>query len=143
MKTADTIEEQEERKAARGDKTKSSNREASSTSAGAGASGEAHSSPANTPPAREKQKQRDPSRFAAWKWKPGQSGNPSGRADTDIVAMFRAVELRAMKRERERRRLQRLSDALTGAIQILEQISATQPPIASAEAEPDPVTDNL
>jgi len=50
MKTADSIEQQEERKAARdnGD--------------------DEHSSPANTPPVREKLKQRDAGRIAAWRW---------------------------------------------------------------------------
>ena len=71
MKTADSVEQQEERKAARGDKDLS---------------------PANTRHAREKLPRRDPIRIAAWKWQPGRSGNPSGRPQRDLAAeIARAV----------------------------------------------------
>ena len=60
VKTARSIEEQEERKQARDDSDK----------------GEI--SPASTPPVRQKSNQRDASRIAAWRWKRGQSGNPTG-----------------------------------------------------------------
>ena len=68
MKTADSIEQQEERKAARD------------------VGNDADSSPANTPPVREKFKQRDASRIAAWRWQPGQSGNPTGRPRHDLAS---------------------------------------------------------
>jgi len=59
MKTAQTIEEQEARKADGKDGI---------------------SSRANTPRVRQKLKQRDANRIAKWRWQPGQSGNLSGRA---------------------------------------------------------------
>ena len=62
MKTSDSIEQQPERKAARGDQDRGD------------------SSRAPTPPVREKLKHRDATRIAAWKWKAGQSGNPTGKA---------------------------------------------------------------
>jgi len=62
MKTAQSIEEQEERKAARDNRN------------------DGQTSPANTPPVRERLKQRDATRIAPWRWKPGQSGNPRGGA---------------------------------------------------------------
>ena len=68
MKTADSIEQQEARKAARDN------------------GNDEHSSPANTPPVRQKLNQRDARRIAAWKWQPGQSGNPSGRPKHDLAA---------------------------------------------------------
>jgi hypothetical protein len=68
MKTAQSIEEQEERKSARDN----------------GSSGE--TSRANTLPARKKSDRGDASRIAPWFWKPGQSGNPSGRPKHDIAA---------------------------------------------------------
>jgi hypothetical protein len=74
MKTAGSIEEQEERKAAR------SNRDPR------------HSSRANTPPVRVKMKKLDASRISAWRWQPGHSGNPSGRPKHDLGAeIARAV----------------------------------------------------
>jgi hypothetical protein len=63
MKTSETIEAQEERKAAK-------------ENGGVAP----HSSAANTPPVRERLKQRDATRIAPWRWKPGQSGNPRGGA---------------------------------------------------------------
>lgn len=71
MKTADTIEQQEERKAARDN---------------------GHSSPENKPPAGQKSKQRDATRIAPWRFVPGQSGNPGGRPKHDLAAeIARAV----------------------------------------------------
>ena len=43
-------------------------------------------SPANTQPVRQKSRRRDASRISAWRWKPGQSGNPSGRPRHDLAA---------------------------------------------------------
>ena len=65
MKTADSIEQQPERKAARdnGDLT-----------------------PENKPPARVRMKKLDATRIAPLTWKPGQSGNPGGRPQHDLVA---------------------------------------------------------
>lgn len=68
MKTSDSIEEQSERKNAR------DNGDA------------ARSSPANTLPVRKKSGRGDASRIAPWFWKPGQSGNPSGRPRHDLAA---------------------------------------------------------
>ncbi len=65
MKTSDSIEAQEERKTTRDN---------------------GDFSPANTQPVRQKSRQRDASRIAAWRWKPGQSGNPSGRPRHDLAA---------------------------------------------------------
>jgi hypothetical protein len=65
MKTAQTIEAQEERK-------------------NAGDNG--HLSRANTQPITQKRKHGDFSRIAAWAWKPGQSGNPNGRPKHDLAA---------------------------------------------------------
>jgi hypothetical protein len=68
VKTSQSIEEQEQRKLAR-------------------ENGDGRDfSPANTPPVRQKLKQRDASRISAWRWKPGQSGNPSGRPRHDLAA---------------------------------------------------------
>jgi hypothetical protein len=73
MRTADSIEQQEERKAARDYRDDNSSRE-------------------NTPPVRPKLKQRDASRIAAWRWKPGQCPNPGGRPKHDLAAeIARAV----------------------------------------------------
>jgi hypothetical protein len=68
MKTADSIEQQEERRAARenGDGEQASRE--------------------NTPPVRPKLKQRDASRIAAWRWQPGKSANPGGRPKHDLAA---------------------------------------------------------
>jgi Family of unknown function (DUF5681) len=68
MKTSESIEAQEERKAAR------DNNNAPGFS------------PANTQPVRQESRQRDASRISAWRWKPGQSGNPSGRPRHDLAA---------------------------------------------------------
>jgi hypothetical protein len=65
VKTADTIEQQGERKKARDN---------------------GHSSPANTQPITQKRKHGDFSRIAAWAWKPGQSGNPNGRPKHDVAS---------------------------------------------------------
>lgn len=74
MKTSSSIEQQEERKAARDNGS------------------HPDSSRANTLPARKKSGRGDVSRIAAWKWQPGQSGNPSGRPKHDLAAeIARAV----------------------------------------------------
>ena len=64
MKTAETIEAQEERKNA-GDDGRSSRE--------------------FTPPVKPKLKQRDASRIAAWRWQPGKSANPGGVPKHDIA----------------------------------------------------------
>ena len=67
VKTSDSIEAQEERKAAR-DNT------------------DDHPfSRVTTPPVREKLNQRDASRIAKWRWQPGQSGNPTGKRTNDLA----------------------------------------------------------
>ena len=48
-------------------------------------------SPATTPPVREKAKQRDATRIKAWQWRPGQSGNPSGKRNDLAAEIARAV----------------------------------------------------
>ena len=69
MKTSQSIEQQEERKAARDD------------------GGDlAHSSRTSTPPVREKLKQRDASRIAKWKWPKGFAPNPTGKAGRHDLA---------------------------------------------------------
>ena len=74
MKTSDTIAEQDERKQAKDN---------------------GDSLPANTQPGTQKHKRGDASytaRIASWKWRPGQSGNPSGRPHRDLAAeIARAV----------------------------------------------------
>jgi hypothetical protein len=65
MKTADSIEQQEERKQARDNE---------------------HSSPANKRSNTRSKRGGDFSRIAAWAWKPGQSGNPNGRPKHDLAA---------------------------------------------------------
>jgi hypothetical protein len=67
MKTAWSIEEQEERKAARdnGD--------------------EAQISPELTQPVTQKKQRGDASRIAAWRWQPGKSANPGGKPKHDIA----------------------------------------------------------
>ena len=64
MKTAETIQAQEERKNARDD---------------------GRSSREFTPPVTPKLKQRDASRIAAWRWQPGKSANPGGVPKHDIA----------------------------------------------------------
>jgi hypothetical protein len=49
------------------------------------------SSPATTPPVREKAKQRGATRIKAWQWRPGQSGNPSGKRNDLAAEIARAV----------------------------------------------------
>jgi hypothetical protein len=74
MKTADSIEQQEERKNARdnGDKARSSRE--------------------NTLAVTPKRKRGDFSRIAAWAWKPGYCPNPGGRPKHDVAAeIARAV----------------------------------------------------
>ena len=68
MKTADSIEEQPERKAARDN------------------GNQPDATHANTPSVRVKMKKLDATRIAEWKWRPGQSGNPSGRPKHDLAA---------------------------------------------------------
>ena len=65
MKTADSIEQQPERKAARdnGDLT-----------------------PQNMPPSRVKMKKLDASRIAPWKWQAGYCPNPGGRPKTAALS---------------------------------------------------------
>jgi hypothetical protein len=63
VKTSDSIEEQSERKAARDN---------------------GETPLANTQPS--KRKNGDFNRIARWAWKPGQSGNPSGRPKRDMAA---------------------------------------------------------
>lgn len=65
MKTSSSIEQQEERKAARynGGSTRD-----------------------NTPPVRPKMKKFDASRIAAWRWQPRKSANPGGRPKHDLAA---------------------------------------------------------
>ena len=65
MKTADSIEQQPERKAARdnGDSLRE-----------------------NTQPVTQKRKRGDASRIAAWRWQPGKSANPGGRPKHDLAA---------------------------------------------------------
>lgn len=71
MKTAQSIEEQSERKAAR------DNRD------------QGDSSPTSKPPVRQKLPQRDATRIAAWKWKPRQPGNPTGKNGwNDLAAII-------------------------------------------------------
>jgi hypothetical protein len=68
MKTADIIAQQDERKAARGNEEKL---------------------PADTQPVTQKRRRGDRSytaRIAPWKWKPGQSGNPTGKGRHDLAA---------------------------------------------------------
>jgi hypothetical protein len=65
MKTSDSIEQQPERKAARDN---------------------GDSSPISRPPVSQKLKQRDATRIASWRWKPGQSGNPTGKAGRNDLA---------------------------------------------------------
>lgn len=64
MKTARSIEEQEERKQTRDNEG---------------------ISPELRPPVRPKSKQRDATRIAAWRFKPGQSGNPGGKPKHDVA----------------------------------------------------------
>jgi len=71
MKTADSIEQQEERKAARNN-----------------GNGQ-HSLRENTQPVTQKRRRGDASytaRIAPFKWRPGQSGNPGGRPKHDLAA---------------------------------------------------------
>ena len=71
MKTSDSIEAQEERKAARDN------------------GNDQHSLRENTEPVTQKRKRGDASytaRIAPWKWRPGQSGNPGGRPKHDLAA---------------------------------------------------------
>lgn len=71
MKTADSIEQQPERKAARDN---------------------GDSSPENTQSITRKSRRGDATRIAPWTWKPGQSGNPGGRPKNDLAAeIARAV----------------------------------------------------
>ena len=65
MKTSNSIEEQEARKDARG---------------------EGDSPRASTQPVSKKKRHGDFSRIAAWAWKPGQSGNPTGGGRHDLSA---------------------------------------------------------
>jgi hypothetical protein len=68
MKTADIIAQQDERKAARGNEEKL---------------------PADTQPVTQRRRRGDRSytaRIAPWKWKPGQSGNPTGKGRHDLAA---------------------------------------------------------
>jgi hypothetical protein len=70
VKTAQTIEQQTERKKAEKGQT----------------------SRVSTPPVKPKLKQRDASRIAAWRWQPGKSANPGGRPKVDLSAeIARAV----------------------------------------------------
>ena len=70
MKTARSIEEQTERKKAEKGQT----------------------SRVSTPPVKPKLKQRDASRIAAWRWKPGKSANPGGVPKHDVAAeLARAI----------------------------------------------------
>jgi hypothetical protein len=64
VKTARSIEEQEERKTARDN---------------------GQTSPQFTPPMKPKLKQRDASRIAAWRWQPGKSANPGGVPKHDVA----------------------------------------------------------
>ena len=70
MKTADSIEQQEARKQARDN---------------------GNSSPASTPPASKKSGRGDANRIAPWRWKPGQSGNPTGARHDLAREVARAV----------------------------------------------------
>jgi hypothetical protein len=72
MKTADSIEQQEEKKSARDNSV--------------GVPQKAQPSLANTLSTKRKKGRGDFSRIAAWAWKPGQSGNPSGRPKHDLAA---------------------------------------------------------
>jgi hypothetical protein len=73
MKTAESIEAQEERKAARdsGDQPHSSR--------------EHHSSRELTQPVTQKSRRGDASRIAAWRWQPGKSANPGGVPKHDVA----------------------------------------------------------
>lgn len=73
MKTAQSIEEQEERKAARGDGKR------------------ANSMLASKQPSKRKGPHGDFSRIAQWAWKPGQSGNPKGNNGRHDIAKEIAV----------------------------------------------------
>jgi len=64
MKTARSIEEQEERKSA---------------------SADAQTSPELTQPVTQKKRRGDASRIAAWRWQPGKSANPGGVPKHDIA----------------------------------------------------------
>lgn len=68
MKTANSIERQEERKSAK------DNRQ------------DADSSRENTPPVTQKGKRGDASRISAWRWQPGKSANPGGRPKRDLAS---------------------------------------------------------
>ncbi|HEX8892563.1 MAG TPA: hypothetical protein VF783_04525, partial [Terriglobales bacterium] len=68
MKTSNSIEQQEERKAARDN----------------GQDGD--SSRENTQPVTQKRKRGDASRIAAWRWQPGKSANPGGRPKRDLAS---------------------------------------------------------
>ena len=68
MKTAESIEAQEERKSAR----RNENDRASHTS--------------DQPSVRPKMKKLDATRIAPWRFNPGQSGNPGGRPKHDLAA---------------------------------------------------------
>jgi hypothetical protein len=73
MKTSDSIAEQDERKQARGDED---------------------SLPATTQPVTQKHTRGDASytaHIAPWKWRPGQSGNPSGKRNDLAAEIARAV----------------------------------------------------
>jgi hypothetical protein len=73
VKTADSIAQQDERKAARGD---------------------GETLPADTQPLTQKHRRGDASyaaRIAPWKWKPGQSGNSSGKRNDLAQEIARAV----------------------------------------------------
>ena len=72
MKTSDSIEGQEERKAARDNRVSGDS--------------QGDSSRVSKPPVRQKLKKLDASRIAAWRWQPGQSGNPNGRHKGDLAS---------------------------------------------------------
>lgn len=81
MKTADSIEEQPERKAARGDSPPKRGRPRKSD----------FQSTANTKSALDRKKWGE-TVLKPWHWQPGQSGNPNGRPKHDLAAeMARAV----------------------------------------------------
>ena len=68
MKTADSIEQQPERKAARDNGDEGVSRRE------------------NTPPSRVKMKKLEASRIAPWRWQPGHCPNPGGRPKHDLAA---------------------------------------------------------
>ena len=72
MKTAESIEAQEERKAARDNGAE-----------------DPRSSRENTQPVTQKKRRGDASRIAPWRWQPGYCPNPGGRPKGDLGKALR------------------------------------------------------